>query len=87
MSQSGRTDVGVARIRTQVKTQKRKTGADGVEREYFQNELTKSSRHIHTESAFVRSSGLSCLQEVGELAVLAPHTSSHFNLLSYCSSL
>ena len=29
-----------------------------MEREYFQNELTKSSRHIHTASAFVRSSGL-----------------------------
>lgn len=54
-----------------------------MEREYFQNELTKSSRHIHTASAFVRSSGLPYLQEVGELMALAPHTSSRSNLPSY----
>ena len=54
-----------------------------MEREYFQNELTKSSRHIHTASAFVRSSGLPYLQEVGELTALAPHTSSRSNLPSY----
>lgn len=54
-----------------------------MEREYFQNELTKSSRHIHTASAFVRSSGLPYLQEVGELTVLVPYTSSRSNLPSY----
>ena len=54
-----------------------------MEREYFQNELTKSSRHIHTASPFVRSSGLPYLQEVGELTALAPHTSSRSNLPSY----
>ena len=54
-----------------------------MEREYFQNELTKSSRHIHIDSAFVRSSGMPYLQEVGELTALAPHTSSRSNLPSY----
>ena len=53
-----------------------------MEREYLQNELTKSFRHIHTASAFVRSSRLPYLQEVGELTVLAPHTSSRSNLPS-----
>lgn len=48
----------------------------------FQNELTRSSRIIHTPSMFARTS-LIHLQEVGSLTALAPHVSKRSHLQSY----
>ncbi len=49
---------------------------------FFQNELTKSTRIIHTPSAFARTS-LIHLQEVGSLTAIAPHVSQRESLRSY----
>lgn len=48
----------------------------------FQNPFTRSSRIIHTPSAFARSA-LLYLQEVGSLQALAPHVNKRYNLPSY----
>ena len=48
----------------------------------FTNEFTKSTRIIHTASAFAKSN-LPFVQEIGSLSSLAPHVSSRRELRSY----